>query len=189
MIPSTTASALHQDDDTDVANIFDVNQSTDAQFSQRLIEILAAHKASFIDVDDQQDIVAFMNGFHSSYSLLHFQNDFDNYLATCSKDALFAESFYYRMLHKLNGQPCFISHCCSAARNGRTCTVRQKMTDSESIHHQLIDSVHVFCLHMFDRYQLLQQEKDAISADEKEGALARRVRQKAESYDKQIRIS
>ena len=174
------------------ANIFDVSQGRDGQFEERLVEVLAAHKATFIDNHGDEDIVAFMSTFHDSYSLLHFQNDFGEYLAKDSDDDLFAERFFNRMLDKLDGRPCLLSQCRCAVRNARyTFDAAQiygaGITASEIAYHQIIDSVHVHCLHSFDRYRLLQKEKETVS--DGDGQLTQIAQKKVDDYDRQILAS
>ena len=187
-VPSLTASTV-QMQTPQPSDIFVMRQGRDDKLEERLIEVLAAHKATFIDKKGSDDIVSFVDSFHDSYSLLRLQDDFDVYLAKDATDALFAESFLNRMLVKLDGKPCLVSQCPSAARNGRPIDAALMygagVTEAAMAYHQILDSVHVKCLHSFDRYRLRQKEKESAP----EGQLTLLAQKKACAYDEQIEMS
>ena len=66
------------------------------------------------------------------------------------------------------------------------------ITDTEIVHHEILDSVHVKCLHAFDRFRLLQKEKQSINDDTEDECdeLAQQLIQaKVAGYEEQIEMS
>eukprot|EP01084_Bolivina_argentea_P064607 117814_1 len=64
-----------------IKSIFDMDmKGNNKEFEGRLIEIMCQHKKIFIDNDiNDQNIIQFINSFHSTYGLIQLLNDFDKY--------------------------------------------------------------------------------------------------------------
>jgi len=196
---STVDNPPTKDEPPTPTNIFDMSQGRDDSYEQRLLTVLIAHKNTIIDGYAKGSDTTFdLASFHASYSLLHFQNDFNAYLAREASDEHYAETFYRKLLHSLNGEKCDVSKCISAARNSSR--LKPDATRHESLkckeHSEIVllralDTVHVHCFHAFDRYRMLTMQTDAEdnaddlkSSDDAE--LAMRVRAKADDYERKV---
>ena len=166
------------------ANAFDMGQGRADNYEERLLTVLTAQKSKVVDGNESGGDTFDIACFHASYSLLHFLNDFNAYLAQETADESYAEVFYGRLLERLNGHKCDASKCISAARNARfkteVCSHDSRFAPSAQIMHlRALDTVHVHCFHSFDRYRMLRS--DSNSADDAELALL--VHQKAVQYE------
>eukprot|EP01084_Bolivina_argentea_P198951 340515_1 len=161
------------------ANIFEIDAiQKDSAYEWRLITILNQHKKIFVQNHTTHqyygDIIGLIHSFHPSYTLIHFQNDFDEYTRHAQANKLYPETFYSKLLQHANGIGCNISNCICISRNRRnktlckdnnfrSCLYGNDLTDKEIVYHQIIDSIHVHLFHLFDKgHKLLQSESELI---------------------------
>eukprot|EP01084_Bolivina_argentea_P153316 267340_1 len=144
-------------------------------YESRLIHILTQHKHIFIDdntaLQKDNDIIRFIQSFHSTYKLINFLNDFSEYIDKTHQNDLYAEQFYTKLLQNI--VPCQVEKCISIARNHRNKTLckdnnfrlslygSKNISNEEVVHHQIMDSVHVHIFHLFDKgHKLFQSERE-----------------------------
>ena len=165
-----------------------MSQDKSKKCEKRLFALLAAHRREFLEEkSDASDIVAFMAKL--GYSLLQLLNDFNALLAREQSNDEYAERFYCRLLASLDGRQCDVSECLSAARHARLkgealTAADAQLQGKEGMCQQILDTVHVHCLHSFDRFRLLRE--DAAHCELDAAKVAQLVQHQVEQYTAQL---
>eukprot|EP01084_Bolivina_argentea_P239012 401633_1 len=144
-----------------------------AESQLRLVEVIARHKGIFIDEEhtDEKDsinIVEFISQFHSSYSIVNFLDDFDQHTKHEQQNITYAENIYNKLITQLKVRRCMVENCKSLERNSSDeITVElygtKTPSDEEIVCHKILDSVHIYFLHLFDMgARLLKSERQQI---------------------------